>query len=161
MTPHGSATSAWPLRRAALNRSRLRTTAAPTPSGGLGSTNLRRRDASSTRSWPFYTKSSAWMPSPAINAQCRMFLCRGSPTRGMTTGTRAVRLPTSRAAAHQRRRHADRRATTTDALTRARTPMLTLHHFSRGRLRTLPPPPCCCAAARSLQPPRSDGCASS
>jgi hypothetical protein len=90
-----------------------------------------------------------------------MFLCRGSPTRGMTTGTRAVRLPTSRAATHQRHRHADRRATTTDALTRARTPMLTLHHFSRGRLRTLPPPPCCCAAARSLQPPRSDGCASS
>jgi hypothetical protein len=61
--------------------------------------------------------------------------------------------------------HADRRVTTTDVPMRARTstqtPTLMLCHFSGGCLRTLPPWPCCCAAARSLQPPRSDECASS
>jgi hypothetical protein len=35
---------------AAPNRSQHRATVAPTPSGGLGSTNSRRRDASSTKS---------------------------------------------------------------------------------------------------------------
>jgi hypothetical protein len=69
-----------------------------------------------------------------------------------------------RPAADQPRR-ADRRATTTDAPTRARTSTptstLTLCHFSGMHLRTLPQRQCCCAAARSPRPPRSDGCATS
>jgi hypothetical protein len=78
-TPRGSATCAWPLCRAALNQSRLRATTTPTPSDGLDSMNSRRRDASSTRSWPFYTKSSTWMLSPAIDALLRTYLYRGPP----------------------------------------------------------------------------------
>jgi hypothetical protein len=60
-------------------------------------------------------------------------------------------------------RHACWNSTTTDAPTEARmpTPMLTHRHPSSGRPRTLPLRPCCYAAARSLQPPRSDECASS
>jgi hypothetical protein len=159
-------------------------TAALTPSDGLGSTNSRRRDASSTRSWPFYTKSLAWMPSPTIyslrraflrrgsperettiDARRRTILCRGSPARGTATDASAVRLSISRTATHLRHRHTGRRSTTTDAPTEARTstptPMLTPCHSSDGRLRTSPLRPCCCAAARSLQPLRSDGCSSS
>jgi hypothetical protein len=68
---------------------------------------------------PFYTKSSAWTPShasdnlhmsclcraksvrrTAIDARRRTFLCRASPMRGMATGANAIRLQTSRAAAH-------------------------------------------------------------
>jgi hypothetical protein len=56
-TPHGSATSAWPRHRAAPNRSQHRATAPPTPNDGNGSTSSRRLGASSTRSWPSYTKS--------------------------------------------------------------------------------------------------------
>jgi hypothetical protein len=67
MTPRGSATFVWPLRQAAPNRSQHRATAAPTISGARGLTNSRRRDASSTRSWPFYAKSSAWTSSLAID----------------------------------------------------------------------------------------------
>jgi hypothetical protein len=163
--PRGSATSVWPPHQAAPYRSRLLATAAPTPSGGLGLTNKWRRDTSSTRSWPFYTKSLAWTPSLAIDARRRMFLCRGCPARGTTTGASAVWLPISRTAAHLCCRHADRRATTTNAPTKAwtstLTPTLTLCHFSGGRPRTSPLWPCCYAAARSLQPPRSDECASS
>jgi hypothetical protein len=109
-TPRGSAMSVWPQRRAAPNRSRLYATAMPTPSGGLGSTNSRRRDASSTRSRPFYTKSSAWTPSHAsdsLHRAClrrakpvrgttidpwrRTFPCRASPAAGMAIGASAVR----------------------------------------------------------------------
>jgi hypothetical protein len=107
-TPRGSAMSAWPLHRAAPNRSLLRASATPTPSGGLGSTNSRRPDASSTRSWPFYTKSLAWVLSPTIDARRRMFLCRESPARGTTTGASAVRLPISPTVAHLRHRRVDR-----------------------------------------------------
>jgi hypothetical protein len=163
--------SAWPLHRAAPNRSLLHATATPTPSGGLGSTNSRRIDANSTRSWPFYTKSLAWTPSPAIDARCRMFLCRESPPppRGTTTGTSAARLPISPAAAHLHRRRVGCRATTTNATTRAQTSTLmatlaltlTLRHSSGGRLRTLLLRPCCYAAAQSSRPPRSDECANS
>jgi hypothetical protein len=160
-TPRGSAMSVWPLRRAAPDRSQHRATATPTISGARGSTNSPRRDASSTRSWPFYAKSSAWMPSLAIDNPRGTFLCRGSPARGMATDASVARLQTSRTAAHLRRRHAGQSLTTTDAPTRARTPTLTLHHFFGGRLKTLPLRPCCCAVARSLQPLRSDGCASS
>jgi hypothetical protein len=46
--------------------------------------------------------------------------------RGTTTGMSAVRLPSSRTAAHQRHRHAARHVTTIDAPTRARTPTPTL-----------------------------------
>jgi hypothetical protein len=42
-TPRGSATSAWPQRRAALNRSRLPATATSTPSGGLDELAEARR----------------------------------------------------------------------------------------------------------------------
>jgi hypothetical protein len=47
----------WPPHRAAPNRIQLRAIATPTPSGRLGSTNSQKRDASSTRSWPFYARS--------------------------------------------------------------------------------------------------------
>jgi hypothetical protein len=125
----------------------------------------------------------AWMPNPmidslrraflrrgspergmAIDARRRTFLCRGSPTRGTATGASAVRLPISRTAARLHRRHWGRRPTTIDTRTEAQTsmptPTLTPHHSSGRRFRTSPLRPCCCAAARSLQPPRSDGCAS-
>jgi hypothetical protein len=72
--------------------------------------------------------------------------------RGTSTGASAVRLPTSRTAAHQRHRHAGRHATTTDAPTRAqmstRTPTLTPRRSSGGHHKTLQVQPCCCAAAR-------------
>jgi hypothetical protein len=114
-TPRGSATSAWPLHRAAPNRSQHRATAVPMPNGDRCSTNSRRRDASSTRSWPFYTKSSARMPSLAIGNRHRTFLCTGRPARGTATGTSAARLWTSRMAGHLCRRHVDQCPTTTDA----------------------------------------------
>jgi hypothetical protein len=180
--PRGSATSAWPLCRAAPNRSRLRATAAPTPSGVRGLTNSRRRDASSTRSRPCCTKSSTWMSSLAIDnlrraypcraipergmtidAQHKTFLCRGNPTRGMVIGASAVRLQTRRMTAHPRRRHAGWSPTTTDAPMVAQTPtqMPTHHHFFGRHPRTLPLRPCYCMAARSQRPSRSDECASS
>jgi hypothetical protein len=163
MTPRGNATSAWPPHRAAPNRSRLRATVPPTPNGGRDSTNSRRRGASSMRSWPFFTKSWAWMPSPAADGLHKTSLCRRGPERGTATDASVVRLTISCTAAHQRHRHAGRRATTTDTPTRARTsmptPMLTLCHSSGGRRRTLPLQPCCCAAAQRQRPPRSDGCA--
>jgi hypothetical protein len=56
-TPRGSAMSAWPQRRAAPNRSQHRATVPPTPNDGHGSTSSRRTSASSTRSWPFFTRS--------------------------------------------------------------------------------------------------------
>jgi hypothetical protein len=92
-TPRGSATSAWPLRRAAPSRIQHRATVAPMPSGVRGLTNSRRRDASSTRSWPFCAKSSAWMPSPAIDNRRRTFLCKGTPARGIAISTSAVKRP--------------------------------------------------------------------
>jgi hypothetical protein len=102
-----------------------------------------------------------WTPSLATDNSRSTFLCRGSPARGMATGASAARLQTSRTTAHPHRRRVGQSLTTTDAPTRARTPTLTLHHFSGGRLRILPPQPCCCVAAWSLPPPTSDGCASS
>jgi hypothetical protein len=139
-TPHGNATSAWLLHRAAPNRSRLRATVPPMPSGGRGTTNSRRRGASLTRSWIFFTRSWAWMPSPATDDLHRTFPCWRGPARGTTTDVSVVRLPTIRTTAHQHRRHAGRRATTTDAPKRVRTstptPTLTLHHSSGGRRRT-------------------------
>jgi hypothetical protein len=165
MTPRGGAMSAWPLRRVAPNQSQHHATATPTPSGMRGSKISRRRDASSTRSWPFYAKSSAWMPSPAIDNRRRMFLCRGCPAREMATRASTARLQTSRTAVLLRRRHVGQSPTTTDApmevRTLTRTLKLTLRHFSGRRLRTLPLRPCCCAAARSPRPSRSDECASS
>jgi hypothetical protein len=97
------------------------------------------------------------MPSPAIDNRQRTFLCRGSPARGMTTGASAARLQTSRTAAHLLRRHVSQSPTTTEALMKAQTSTLTLHHFFGGRHRTLQLRPCCCAAARSRQPLRNDG----
>jgi hypothetical protein len=83
----------------------------------LGSMNSWRQDASSTRSWPFYTKNMAWMPIPTTDEVRRLFLCRSSPTRGTTTGASAVRLPISRTTAHLRHRHEGRCAMTTNAPT--------------------------------------------
>jgi hypothetical protein len=40
------------------------------------------------RSWPFYAKSLAWMPSPAIDSLRRAYLCRGSPERGAAIDAR-------------------------------------------------------------------------
>jgi hypothetical protein len=61
--------------------------------------------------------------------------------RGMATGVSAVRLPSSRMAAHQRHRLAGRHVTTTDTPTRARTsmptPTLTVLRSSGGCRRTL------------------------
>jgi hypothetical protein len=57
-----------------------------------------------TRSWPFYAKSSAWMPSLAINNPRRTFLCRGSPARGMVTGASAALPRTYAAGARDRAR---------------------------------------------------------
>jgi hypothetical protein len=99
------------------------------------------------------------------DAPHRTFLCRGSPARGTATGASAVRLSISRTVVHLRRRHAGQRATTTDAPTKVQmsTPTLTLtpRHSSGECPTTSPLRPYCCAAARSLQPPRSDECASS
>jgi hypothetical protein len=143
--PRRNATSPWPPPRAASNRSQLR--------------------ASSTRRWPFFTKSWAWMPSHATDGLHKISLCRRSPVREMATGVSAVRLPTSRTAAHQRHRRAGRHATTTDAPTRERmwkqTLTLTHRHTFGGRRRILPLRPCCCAAARRWRPPRNDECANS
>jgi hypothetical protein len=50
MIPRGSATFVCPLHRASMNRSRLRATTPPTPSGGRGSTKSRRQGANSTKS---------------------------------------------------------------------------------------------------------------
>jgi hypothetical protein len=41
------------------------------PSGGLGSTNSWREDASSMRSWTFYTKSLAWMQDVLVQGEPR------------------------------------------------------------------------------------------
>jgi hypothetical protein len=49
----------WPLHRVAPNQSQLCATGTPMPSGRLSSMNSQRRDASLTRSWPFYVKSWA------------------------------------------------------------------------------------------------------
>jgi hypothetical protein len=88
---------------------------------------------------------------------------QGEPNEG--NGNRCECRPAvdQRAAVHLRHRRARRSPTTIDAPTKARTPTPTVthHRFSGGRPRTLPLRPCCCAAARSLQPPRSDECASS
>jgi hypothetical protein len=59
----------WPPHRAAPHRSQLRATAAPMTSGARDSTNLRRQGASSTRSRPSYTKSSAWKLSHVSDNQ--------------------------------------------------------------------------------------------
>jgi hypothetical protein len=56
MIPRGNAMSVCPPHRAALNQSRLRATTPPPTSCGHGSTSSRRRGASSTRNWPFFTK---------------------------------------------------------------------------------------------------------
>jgi hypothetical protein len=72
--------------------------------GGRGSTNSRRRGASSTRSWPFFTRSWAWMPSTATDDLHNTFLCRRGPARGTTTDASAVQLLTNHTAVHQRRR---------------------------------------------------------
>jgi hypothetical protein len=154
-TPRGSATSAWPLHRAAPNRSQLRATAAPTISSARGSTNSRRQGASSTRSWPFYIESSAWNSSHArdnrhrvcrckakpvmgmeSDARCRTFLYRARPARRTTTGVNAGRLQTSRVVVHLHRPHACRSPTTTDAPTEARMPMPTHRRSSDGRPKT-------------------------
>jgi hypothetical protein len=154
MIPRGSATSAWPPRRAAPNRSRLRTNAAPTPSDVRSLTNLRRQGASLTRSRLFYTKSLAWMPSHVsdnlhraclcrakpvrgtrIDARCRTFLCRESPVTRMATDACSVRLLTNRMAVHLRRRHAGRSPTSIDAPMVAQTP--THHHFFRRASKNL------------------------
>jgi hypothetical protein len=180
--PRGSATSASPPRQAALNRSQFRATVAPTISGARSLTNSRRQDASSMRSWPFYTESLAWKPSHArdnqhracrckakpmmgmaIDARRRTFLCSVSPEKGIKAGVSTDRLPISHAAARLRHRRMHRSPATIDAPTEARTSTLTPthRHSSGGRPRTLPPRPCCCAAARSPQPPRRDERASS
>jgi hypothetical protein len=103
------------------------------------------------------------MMGMAIDARCRMFLCRASPTKGMVTGMSVDRLQINHVAAHLRHWHARRSPTTIDAPTEARTPTPnpTHRHSSGGRPRTLPLRSCCCAAAQSLQTPRSDKCASS
>jgi hypothetical protein len=82
---------------------------------------------------------------------------QGNTTSGMATGASAVRVQTSRTAAHLRRRHAGRSLTTTDTPMVAQTPMrmLTHHHFFCGRPKTLPLQPCCCTTAWSPRPPRS------
>jgi hypothetical protein len=120
----------------------------------------RRRGASSLKSWPFFTKSWAWMPSTATDGLHKTSLCRRSLVRGMATDVSALRLPISRTVAHQHRRHVGQHATTTDAPTREQistpTPTLTLHRSSGGHRRTLPLRPCYCAAARRQRPLRND-----
>jgi hypothetical protein len=162
MIPRGNATSAWPLHRAALNRSQLRATVLLTPSGGRGSTSSRRRGASSTRSWLFFTKSWAWIPSPATDSLHKTSPCRKSNVMGTASGVSAVRLPISRTPAHQHRRRTGWHAATTEKPTRARTstrtPTLTPCRSSDGRRRILLLRPCCCAVVWRLRPPRSDEC---
>jgi hypothetical protein len=77
-------------------------------SNARGSRNSQRQGTSSTRSWPFYTESSAWKPSHVgdnrhracwckakpmmgmvIDARCRMFLCRVSPVKRTATDAHA------------------------------------------------------------------------
>jgi hypothetical protein len=140
------ASTAPPRRRQSAARAARRTHRGETPAqrGAGPSTPRARRGCRASRSTTRAGRS-----------------CVGGPARGMATDASVARLQTSRTAAHLRRRHAGQSLTTTDAPTRARTPTLTLHHFFGGRLKTLPLRPCCCAVARSLQPLRSDGCASS
>jgi hypothetical protein len=118
MTPRGSSTSAWPPHRAASIWSRLRAIVALMISSAHGSTNSQRRDASSTRSWTFYIKSSALTSGHAIDTQHRMLLCRASPTRGTWIGVSADRQRISRATACLRRQHERRSPTTIDAPTK-------------------------------------------
>jgi hypothetical protein len=85
--------SAWPLRRAALNRSRPRAITAPTPSGVRGSMNSLRQGANLTRSRPFYTKSLAWTPSHASDNLHRACLSRAKPVRRKAIDSRREHRP--------------------------------------------------------------------
>jgi hypothetical protein len=144
------------------------------------STNLRRQGAISTRSWHFYTGSSAWKPSHASDNQHRACWCKAKPTRGMaidaryrtflcrvslarrtTTGANADQLQISRVVAHLRRPRAHQSPTTIDAPMEAQMPTPMHHHSSGGRPRTWLLQPCCYAAARSPQLLRSGVCGSS
>jgi hypothetical protein len=82
--------------------------------------------------------------------------------RGMASGANGARLPSSHGPAHLHHQHRGQHVTTTDAPTRAQTPIptLTTRRSSGGHRRTLPQQPCYCAAVWRRRPPRSDECAS-
>jgi hypothetical protein len=162
--PHGNAMSTWPGHQVALNQSQLRATAPPMPNDGRGSTSSRRRGASSTRSWRFFTKSWGWTPSLVTDDLHKISLCKRSPVKVMASGASAVWLPSSCGPARLQHRHGGQHVTTTDAPMRVRTltptPTLTPRRSSGGHHKTLPRRPFCCAAVRRRRPPRSDECAS-
>jgi hypothetical protein len=110
-TPRGSAMSAWPQHRAALNRSQHRATALPMSNDGRISTSSRRLSASSTRSWPFFIKSWGWTQSLATDGLHKTSLCRSSPSRGTTSDASAAQLPSSHGPAPRCCRHGDEHAT--------------------------------------------------
>jgi hypothetical protein len=122
--------------------------------------DAQQRGASATRSWPFFTKSWEWMPSPTTGDLHNTSPCRRSPVRGMAIGVSAVRLPSSRTTARQHHRHTGQHATTTDAPTKARTsaptPTLTPRRTSGGCRIPYLLQPCCYVAAQRQRPPRSD-----